>query len=201
MGVKLLKWSLIAIVLFAGFSCDEEETKPKIELQTITINAKSYSTWVYFSFDKDTVVQITDFANSTEWDLGFIRNHVRTNSGKSGKGKGGVVEAGAVSFESLKEAQADGYVVDDSIGISDPADPTHANMIKTPGSAVLEGWGTMNTNVMPPVFTPSNKIYFIKTAAGKYAKVWFKSYYSAEGASGYITLNYIYLSDGSKSFE
>jgi len=48
---------------------------------------------------------------------------------------------------------------------------------------------------------PSDYIFFVKTGDGKFAKVWFKSYYSAENLSGYVTFQYKYQPDGSKNLE
>jgi hypothetical protein len=48
---------------------------------------------------------------------------------------------------------------------------------------------------------PADYIYIVKTATGKYAKIWFKSYYSPENISGYVTFQYKYQPDGSKNLE
>ena len=55
----------------------------------LTIQATSYSEWVYFSFENNSVVEINNPENSLEWDLAFQRKHIKTNSGLSGIGQGG----------------------------------------------------------------------------------------------------------------
>jgi hypothetical protein len=49
----------------------------------------------------------------------------------------------------------------------------------------------------------SNQIFVVKTADGKYVKVWLKAYTKlVEGSKkgGYITMKYAYQPDGSRSF-
>ena len=79
--------------------------------------------------------------------------------------------------------------------------------------AVQQGYATYIVN--PEIYTwfkielatqgtqivPSDYIYIVKTADGKYAKVWFKSYYSAANVSGHVTFQYKYQPDGSKMLE
>ena len=48
---------------------------------------------------------------------------------------------------------------------------------------------------------PSDFIYIVRTGKGKYAKVWFKGYYSATNVSGYVTFQYKYQPDGSTNLE
>jgi hypothetical protein len=79
--------------------------------------------------------------------------------------------------------------------------------------AVQQGYA--NYDVNPALYTwfnielgangtqiiPSDYIYIVKTATGKYAKVWFKSYYNASNTSGHVTFEYKYQPDGSKNLE
>lgn len=48
---------------------------------------------------------------------------------------------------------------------------------------------------------PTDYIYIVRTGTGKYAKVWFKSYYSTANVSGYGTMQYKYQPDGLKNLE
>jgi hypothetical protein len=79
--------------------------------------------------------------------------------------------------------------------------------------AVQQGYATYVVN--PKIYTwfnielapqgtqivPSDYIYIVKTGTGKFAKVWFKSYYSASNLSGYVTFQFKYQPDGSKILE
>ncbi|MBN1183935.1 MAG: HmuY family protein [Bacteroidales bacterium] len=198
-----LKWLPIALAFISFIACnkDDDNECPCNNDDGMEIAATSYTDWVYFSFAAGGTVTISDTSSSLAWDLAFLRNHMRTNSGSSGPGQGGALISDAGSFEALLAAPTSGYTIDDTIQISDPNDPTRQAMIDTPGNTVLETWGSFNTTSHPPVFTPSNNIYVIKTADGKYVKAWFKSYYSSEAKSAHITMQYFYQSDGTTKLE
>lgn len=193
-----LKTVLIVTLALTAFSACEDETDDLGVLEEITnmVEATSYTDWVYFSLSENKVVEVTDAENSTDWDLGFMRNHIRTNSGTSGNGNGGALDAGAIDFDSYTTAPESGYTVDESVQAFD-----FATMEYSPVAAntILELWGTF-TDEMPPILEPSNKVFVVKTADGKYAKIIVMNYYGTEG-SGYITFKYKYQPNGSTNLE
>ena len=65
----------------------------------------------------------------------------------------------------------------------------------------LYTWFSLEFATQGTQIVPSDYIYIVKTGTGKYAKVWFKSYYSATNLSGYVTFQYKYQPDGSKNLE
>ena len=149
------------------------------------------------------VVTVSNPATETNWDLAFMRNHIRTNSGTSGGGKGGVYDAGVVGLESVTEALETGYVVDVNNvehTIMDFTQEPPVVIIDINASAVLETWGAFDTSTSPPPFNVSNKIFVVKTADGKFAKIHVKAYSNSEG-TGHITFEYKYQTDGTVSLE
>lgn len=208
---KLIKLFYVGFIILLFASCEKNDVDPKDDDQnngdttivhkTIVIDATSYSDWVYFSFKTGDTVSIATPGTSTDWDLAFLRNHLKTNSGTSGSGKAGALDAGKITFADYKEAPESGYSVDDTIKISDPNDPTRQTMIDSPGNKILDGWGAFDYSGHPPLLTPSDHVYAVKTADGKYAKVWLKSYYNNEAKSGHVTMEYVYQSDGSRNLE
>ena len=77
--------------------------------------------WTYFSFDKGDVVGQSSFADAeedklwaerTDWDLAFCGNYVKTNSGSSGKGLGGIQKDNESTFDLIDIAPSDAYIVD-----------------------------------------------------------------------------------------
>ncbi|MCX7987788.1 MAG: HmuY family protein, partial [Bacteroidales bacterium] len=96
------------------FSCSKDEEGSDNHLQeqlvsgTVTINASAYDKWVYFSFDSGKVVEIDNFKNSMNWDIGFHRMDVRVNCGESGPGQGGTILLGKVDFDTVSVAPASG---------------------------------------------------------------------------------------------
>lgn len=194
---KMMFFVLVGTVLFI-MGCDEdnpvEPDSPEGFGKELVIDASGSSDWVYFSFADSQVVAIDDPASSTDWDLGLRRYHLCTNSGTSGSGKGGALDLGEVEFVAVTTVPAEGYTVDDSVAYEGHGGTTMYSV-----NPVLETWAAMEG--MPPTFVPSNHIFAVKTAGGKYVKLWLKNYYNNEGASGYITIQYYYQADGSTDFE
>ncbi|MDA3952507.1 MAG: HmuY family protein [Bacteroidales bacterium] len=188
---------IIATVIIFG-ACEKDETVDPVALESVTVmvEATSYYDWVYFSFTTGDIVEVTDPATSTSWDIGLKRNHFSTNSGSSGNGAGGAFDAGVVDFDTYFEAPETGYTVDDSIQAFDFAIMTY---VSSAANTVLETWGTF-TEEQPPTLEPSNKVFVVKTAEGNYVKMIVQNYYGTEG-SGYITFKYVYQPDGSTNLK
>lgn len=188
---------MISLVLFASFfifvGCDKKENSEtgKLDVFTVLIDATSYSDWIYFSFAEGGEVSIVDAQTSSDWDLGLKRSYFKTNSGTSGGETGGAYDAGVVDFDTFIDAPTDGYTIDSSIEVFDFVSKEY---ISEPGNALLGTWGEF-TQDMPPTFIPSNKVFVIRTADGKYAKMIVQNYYGT-GGSGYITFSYAYQADG-----
>lgn len=189
------------IIFFSACEKDEteelEQENNGIEFKTVILDATSYANWVYYSFEDTQVVEINDFVNSYDWDIAFHRFDVRLNCGASGPGEGGSYNAGQIDFESLVEAPESGYSLNDSIGIiEEPGNWIYTNV---PGDTILSNWLTFSGP--PPTYTINDNIYVIKTADGKYAKIWLTDYYNDQSVSGYVTMKYFYQPDGSRKLE
>ncbi|NOQ27919.1 MAG: hypothetical protein GQ564_21360 [Bacteroidales bacterium] len=192
-----LKNAIFIIAALLMFSACDDDT-PTIGATTM-VEATSYTEWVYFSFSEGKIVDVTDPKTETNWDIGLRRNHFSTNSGSSGNGAGGVFDAGVVDFDAYFEAPETEYTVDDTVQNMDLTTIPFPTMYSIAGNTVLETWGVF-TEEQPPTFIPSNKVFAVKTADGKYVKMIIQSYYGADG-SGYITFKYVYQSDGSTNLE
>ncbi|QGY47600.1 hypothetical protein GM418_29205 [Maribellus comscasis] len=206
---------LLIITLFSGLliSCDDddgsEEDLPQAAMyNTLTLDAQERTLWHYFNFEDGNIVgtgsadpQDGDDATwkqRTDWDLAFHRNDVRTNSGVSGIGQGGMLEATETDFEEVLVAPASGYTVDDSIQIAlTPAMPPVYT--GSTGNSVCDDWASYDHDEHAWIF--AEKVFIVKTADGKYAKIWLKSFLDDEDNSGRITMEYAYQSDGSTSLE
>jgi hypothetical protein len=190
--------SVAIIVLLVA--CKKEETKSQIQSKTFEINSSNSVTWKYFSFTKDDTIFIADPTLSTEWDMAFQRYRIKTNGGESGSGLGGAAntyQKGQTGFDALKfVSDTLTFVNDDFITIA--VQQGYSTFVVNP---VLYTWFTMEQATQGTQIVPSNYIFIVRTGKGKYAKVWFKSYYSATNISGYVTIQYKYQPDGSKNLE
>ncbi len=198
----MIKKITIVLLAFATFvfliSCEKDEATSQSG-KVIEINASAYNAWTYFSFEEDTVVSIDDYTTSTDWDIAFHRSDIRVNCGQSGPGQGGSYNAGKVNFNSITEAPADGYSLNTTIQIleSYTMPPVY---VTVPGDTLVSKWLKIITDVTPPTYEYSDNIYIIRTANGKYAKVWLSNYFNSNAKSGYITMKYQYQPNGSRQF-
>jgi hypothetical protein len=204
---------LLMITLFSALliSCDDDDNEdlPQAALyNTLSLYTKDYTLWHYFSFEADSVIATgsadpqdgddATWKQRTDWDLAFHRNDVRTNSGVSGIGQGGMLEASETDFDLVLEVPTSGYTVDDSLNIMlTPAMPPVYT--GSTGNSVCDGWASYDHTEGVWVF--AEKVFIVKTADGKYAKIWLKSFLDDEDNSGRITMEYAYQSDGSTSLE
>ena len=166
--------------------------------ETILINSSSFSDWKYFSFSTGEMLEIEIDADSAysslDWDIALMRNHFRTNSGKSGMGLGGVY---IDSVSTFNESIWDEF---NSIGINEEFTPdsilnniydiiTHTYS-EAPGNLVLETWGwfDFSNNYQ---FNVNNYKYVLRNANGESSvKLWLQDYYNELGQSAHITLRY-----------
>lgn len=152
---------------------------------TYTINAFSNKDWIYFDFSKGAIVSITD-RSSPDWDIGFRRAKIMSNSGESNPdGKGGIVAIENAEFDSIVEAPESGYMAD-----------IKKNPLETENPAT-ERWYIYN--YMTHELKPKKNIYVIRTAEGKYVKLQILKYY-CEGIAGCYTIKYVYQGNGSRKF-
>ena len=215
MSTKAFQFLALAM-LSAGFllSCDNKDdlfkkTEPKEGLAIL--DCTSYTEWNFFSFDRGEIIGSCDagneadneaWRNRTDWDLAFHRQDVKTNSGESGKGKGGILaydfKEQAFDFEKVKTAPTGGYSTDvpDSI-IYDMSQMMQGKIgyVHTGLAQPTKKWAVL-TDMQNSKWEYAQKVFVVRTANGKYAKIYLKDFKSNAGASGTITMQYVYQSDG-----
>jgi hypothetical protein len=191
----------LSFVLFAMLTaCNKADTNPAIQSQTFEVNATGSTTWKYFSFAKNDTVTVTDPLTSTAWDLAFQRYRIKTNGGKSGNGAGSAANSykkGQSGFDALTTVSDTSTFFNDN-DISIAVQGGYATYVVNPK---LYTWFAIELAAQGTQIVPSDYVYVVKTSDGKYAKVWFRSYYSATNVSGYVTFQYKYQPDGSKRLE
>ena len=192
------KLFIFALSCAALVSCKEEDKKvtpvPVVPL-TAVVKADIDATggkYQFYSIEKGDTVPATDSA-STKWDIAFGGSGGTTillNSGTSGPGQAGVIILDTL-FNEVIAAPTTGYAQDNAVS---KAIPTGSN----------NGWynyaGPPNHTITPL----AGKVFVIRTATGKYAKLEFISYYKGAPAapsgltdiSRFYTIRYIYQPDG-----
>jgi hypothetical protein len=195
---KIFYLSVTIALLFTA--CKKGDDNKPIQSQTFEVNSTSSTAWKYFSFAKNDTIDVADPANSTAWDLAFQRYRIKTNGGLSGKGMGSAANSykkGQTGFDALTTIPDTTTFVNDAT-ITIAVQQGYATYVVSP---VLYTWFSIQLATQGTQIVPSDDIYFVKTADGKYAKVWFKSYYNALNQSGHVTFQYKYQPDGSKNLQ
>ncbi|MDR1810652.1 MAG: HmuY family protein [Prevotella sp.] len=218
---KTVKLTAIALFGIAGFaSCDKDndnlfqKNEPKEGLAVF--DCSSYTKWNFFSFSRGEIIGSCDAGNAedyeawrnrTDWDLAFHRQDVKTNSGVSGNGKGGVLTydfgAQAFDFDAVKTAPKDGYKADvqDSI-IYDMSQMMQGiiGYVHTGLAQDTKKWAVL-TDMQNSKWEYAQKVFIVRTADEKYAKIYLKGFKSDTGVSGTVTMQYVYQSDGTDNLD
>ena len=119
-----------------------------------------------------------------DWDLGFRRHHILVNGGDGFAGEGGAIALEGVAFDSLSLAPESGYL------------PSTAGRDST--SPAFEDW--YDYGFTSHLLEPRPRVYAIRTADGRYAKLEIVSYYCPEAVSGCLTFRYAYQGSGARAF-
>lgn len=137
---------------------------------TYTLDAAATERWRRFDFARNAAV------DSGPWDIAFRRFHVIAAPG------GGLVDLGAVSFDSVRELPATGYLPN-----SEGPDTTNPGVGK---------W--YDYSMISHLLTSKRHTYGVRTRDGKYAKLELIAYYCREAGTACVTFRYAYQGDGTR---
>lgn len=160
----------------------------------IYINATDYETWTYINFESRTIdsLAVTDTAPA-KWDIAVHRYDTKTNDAK-------VVGTSLSDIDRARDWENTHH-------LPEVADIWTTDKIVTDMSTMMDGflsyadsyynpelssWLTVDTGSMPPVYTPSDKVYVIYLKNGERAAVRLKGYMNNAGVKGYMSIQYIY---------
>lgn len=144
----------------------------------VTIDATDQTAWRRFDFSRGVVVERP---GPLEWDLAVRRTEIIANGGPGFAGQGGILDLGEISFSSVGEVPADGYRVNEAG--RDTLNPA------------IDDW--YDYGFTTHVLTPVPRVYAIRTADGRYAKIQILGYYCPGARAGCLTFRYVYQGDGS----
>lgn len=144
----------------------------------VTLEATDERRWVFFDFSRGAVV---DRPGPLDWDIAFRRFDVMVNGGAGFAGAGAAVDLGEIAFDRVVVAPDTGWVVGE--GRRDSA------------NAAIDRW--YDYGFTSHLLTPRPRVYALRTADGRYAKLRFLSYYCPGAQPGCVTIEYVYQGDGS----
>ena len=159
----------------------------------IFIDATSYTQWVYIDFsERSTVTLGYDEDAPQNWDIAVHRYDVKTNGAK-------VVETNYSDFD-----QAITATIDEADLVSDI---WTTNQIVIDMSTMMDGylgytessynpelskWLNVDTSTMPPIYTPSGKVYIVYLPDGTRAGVKLLNFMNDMQVKGYMTIQYMH---------
>lgn len=160
----------------------------------VYINATDYRRWTYIDFHTMTFDTLdVDEPEPKNWDIAIHRYDAKTNGGA-------VLETGASGFAGLENMPglAQGEFV---------ADEWTTETIVTDMSTMMDGylsyqesyynrelskWLNVDKSTMPPIYTPSNKVYIVRLADGTHVALRLVSFMNGMAVKGYMTIEYKY---------
>lgn len=144
-----------------------------------TVDATSHRAWRYFDFSRGSTVE---HPAPLAWDLAFRRHRIIANGGPGFPGAGGILDLGSVPFDSVDSVPDSGYA--GTVAAGDTV------------NAAVERW--YRYGFMTHVLTPKPRVYAVRTADGRYAKLQILGYYCPGAVAGCLTFRYVYQGDGSR---
>lgn len=145
--------------------------------ELITIDATDARRWQFFSFAQRSVVARPD---PRGWDLAFRRFQVIVNGGAGFAGDGGALDLGELDFDEVTSVPVSGY-----IGTTARSDSTNA---------AIGRW--YRYSFTSHLLTPQPRVYAIRTADGRYAKLEFAGYYCPGAEPGCVTIRFTFQGGG-----
>jgi hypothetical protein len=137
-----------------------------------TIDATAAEEWRHFSFHLGSVID-----GPESWDLAFRRYAIVAGPGA------GILDLGEVRFDDVRTVPATGYLANE--GRADPRNPAIASWY---------AYGFLSH-----VLSPKPRVWAVRTADGRYAKLEMVGYYCPGSTPGCPTFRYVYQGDGSTS--
>lgn len=142
-------------------------------VDTATIDARDPDRWRYFAFARGPLV----LPDTAGWDLAFRRFHVRLAAG------GAALRIDGAAFESVTTAPVAGYL--------ETADRDSV-------ATAFAHW--YRYDFLAHLLRPARRTFVVRTAAARYAKLEFLSYYCPGPDPGCVTIRYVYRPDGARRF-
>lgn len=210
-GYAVLLCGILSVFMTTSCSKDKNDPLPadssqegkSLPVKQVTLSRKTAygNDWIYYSLEKGVEVGVSEetHAESADWDIAFNRYNVRTNSGASGKGKGGALLTDFKDMAACKAVPEGTFTLDAAYTITAPGTgfppPT---MVSTANEVLCKAIVFAGP---PPTYTPSDYVFIVRTAGGKYAKLKARSFYDTGGNSGFYSFEYAIQADGSKKLD
>ncbi len=208
--LKYLSWAVMLAVSLTscdgilGWIYDDEVAEDTIVSDTSfqNVDATSYTQWVYLNLHTHTMetAQISTDEDSfgecedpEEWDIALHRYDTKTNGGAVLETRFSRLDALVSSGEMPQGTFVEDIWTSDQISVDMSGMMTgEIGYAESWYNPELSKWVDVDISVMPPIYTPSNKVYLIRMADSSYAAVILTNYTNSIGDKGFLTIDYIY---------
>lgn len=145
------------------------------------VDATSEEAWVYLDLDEGLQLDVDDPRTEPDWELAFMRFHIKLNGGASGTAGVEIAILEDVAFEDVDVAPADGYIRDLPDGDDENEEPDYA----------LQDW--YDYDIMTHVLTPRPVVYVLRTDQSRHYKLQIDTYYDEAGTSGHMQFRWAWI--------
>ncbi len=173
-----------------GFIEISASEKPRM----IYIDATDYTRWTYVNFKdmKIDTLYVTD-PEPAKWDIAIHRYDVKTNHAAVAETPVSEISdirtmEGLENLPRVEDMWTTDKIVIDMSTMMDG----YLSYAESYYNTELSKWLNVDTGTMPPVYTPSEKVYVIFLRDGKRAAVKLHDYMNSAGAKGYMSIQYVY---------
>lgn len=157
----------------------------------IQIDARDYTHWCLIDLHRQTVDTLSVYATSCPdtWDLAIHRYDVKTHGGAATTIDGDLLSVDSDADRSWTlQPDTDGTVVVDMSTMMEG----YVTRIPATINRVLSGWISVDTTIMPPIYSLSGKVYLVRLADSSLAALQFTSYMDDRAVRGIVTIRYRY---------
>ena len=158
----------------------------------IVVDVRSYSRWVYLDFHSltiDSADMLLAEETPSHWDIALHRYDACTHHGAAAV----LPASDLATAENLLSLVS--FTPDvDSLVVTDMSQMVDGILgyTSTPVNPVLSCWMDVDLSIMPPHYTPSERVYLVRLSDESVVALRFDKYKSAEGVKGILTLHYRY---------
>jgi hypothetical protein len=145
-----------------------------------SVDASSGDAWRYFSFAHGSLIERPA---PIDWDLAFRRFHIIANGGEGFAGDGGVIDLGPVDFASVDVLPDSGY--------------TPSKAARDSSNAAIARW--YRYGFTTHMLSPGGRVYGVRAADGRYAKLEVLGYYCPGPVAGCVTIRYAFQPRGGRT--
>lgn len=142
------------------------------------IDSTDSTSWVYYDLESSSVVSAEEF-DEDNWDIAFQRYMIKINGGVSGTGGVEVMllEGEYENFEDVVLPEEGEWITDmeDSDGDDQP-------------EYALDSW--FDYDLATHVLSPADLVYCIRSVEGNVFRFRILNYYSSQGSSGYMSIEF-----------